>query len=102
MLVNVNPADYNQEETQISLYYGVRVKNIVNESVKNVETRELSRMKEQLRLIADERDNMRNLLVKNGINYMYRTQIETVYTTPTKSDDDDRYDEGPIYNNFEK
>jgi hypothetical protein len=97
MIVNISPADYNYEETQTSLYYAQRVKVIVNETVKNVETKEFSRMKEQMRLLGEERDVMKTLLQKNGISFTNRSSLPIMDSTPTKSDDE-RYDEGPIYN----
>ncbi len=96
MFVNVSPADYNQDESQSSLYYASRVKQIVNETVKNIETRELSKMKDQLKHIIEERDMMKHLLVQNGI-VMGSQRGYSQYTTPNKSEDDSRYDDGPLY-----
>jgi hypothetical protein len=96
MFVNVSPADYNQDETQSSLYYASRVKQIVNETVKNIETRELSRMKEQLKHITEERDAMKQLLVQHGI-VMSTHRGYSQNATPNKSDDDSKYDDGPLH-----
>ncbi len=38
MFVNISPADYNSQESQYSLQYGVRTKMIQNEVTKNVES----------------------------------------------------------------
>ena len=45
MFVNISPADYNREETVISLTYAARVKLITNDATKNAENREVSRLK---------------------------------------------------------
>lgn len=46
MFVNVSPADYNREESLMSLNYASRVKLITNEPFKNIETKEMSAMKQ--------------------------------------------------------
>ncbi|XP_051784531.1 uncharacterized protein si:dkey-96l17.6 [Erpetoichthys calabaricus] len=46
MFVNISPADYNAEETIISLVYATRVKAITNNAVKNIESKEIARLKE--------------------------------------------------------
>jgi hypothetical protein len=48
MFVNISPASYNQDETVQSLTYAARVKLITNEPVKNVETREMSKLKAEI------------------------------------------------------
>lgn len=45
MFVNCSPASYNKDETVMSLTYAARVKLITNEPVKNVETREMTKLK---------------------------------------------------------
>ena len=45
MFVNVSPSEYNQEETQSSLYYASRMKTIVNEQSRNIETKDVTRLK---------------------------------------------------------
>ncbi|KAJ8304782.1 hypothetical protein KUTeg_018365 [Tegillarca granosa] len=45
MFVNISPADYNQEETVISLTYASRVKLITNDASKNAENKEVARLK---------------------------------------------------------
>ncbi|KAK1176041.1 kinesin-like protein KIN-14I [Acipenser oxyrinchus oxyrinchus] len=46
MFVNISPADYNAEETVISLIYATRVKAITNHAQKNSECKEITRLKE--------------------------------------------------------
>ncbi|XP_038044756.1 myosin-10-like [Patiria miniata] len=46
MFVNISPADYNSEETVISLTYASRVKLITNDASKNADNKEIARLKE--------------------------------------------------------
>ena len=46
MLINISPAEANIDETLIALSYGQRVKKIQNDPQRNVESIELSRIKE--------------------------------------------------------
>ncbi|XP_072167094.1 uncharacterized protein [Diadema setosum] len=46
MFVNISPADYNAEETVISLTYASRVKLITNDASKNADNKEIARLKE--------------------------------------------------------
>jgi len=97
MFVNVSPADYNLEETQISLYYATRVKLIVNETVKNIETKEVSRMKEYLKSLSEERDMFKQILVQNGIK-LTKGHLASIDNTPSKVDQDEsKYEEGLAY-----
>lgn len=103
MFVTVSPADYNVEETLTSLFYASRVKQIVNENVKNIETKEISKLKDQLRGIAEERDSLRLMLAKgektsraNSIPNI-KTSLGSYSSTPHKSDQEDsKYDDGPL------
>ncbi|XP_052283631.1 restin homolog isoform X2 [Dreissena polymorpha] len=45
MFVNISPADYNMEETVISLTYASRVKLITNDASKNADNKEIARLK---------------------------------------------------------
>ena len=45
MFVNISPADYNAEETVISLTYAARVKLITNDASKNADNKEIARLK---------------------------------------------------------
>ncbi|XP_071794114.1 uncharacterized protein [Asterias amurensis] len=46
MFVNISPADYNAEETVVSLTYASRVKLITNDASKNADNKEIARLKE--------------------------------------------------------
>jgi len=48
MFVNVSPVDYNYNETTNSLAFASRVKKVVNNSSKSVETKEIKQLKKQL------------------------------------------------------
>jgi len=97
MFVNVSPVDYNLEETQTSLYYATRVKLIVNETVKNIETKEFSRMKDYIKSISEERDVFKEILLQNGIP-VTRNQLGSLNNSPPKIDyDESKFDEGPLY-----
>ncbi len=67
MFVNISPADWNTEETQTSLYYASRVKLITNESSKNVETKELSRMKKRYEEMQRRLVEMEGYITDNGL-----------------------------------
>ncbi|KAL8610796.1 hypothetical protein ACOMHN_016779 [Nucella lapillus] len=45
MFVNISPADYNSDETVISLTYASRVKLITNDASKNADNKEIARLK---------------------------------------------------------
>jgi uncharacterized protein YpuA (DUF1002 family) len=65
MIVNISPADYNLEETHTSLYYAYQVKNIVNESMKNVENLELVKVKEENEKLNEENDKLKKYIQKS-------------------------------------
>ncbi|XP_077988822.1 uncharacterized protein LOC144443263 isoform X2 [Glandiceps talaboti] len=46
MFVNISPADYNADETVISLTYASRVKLITNDASKNADNKEIARLKD--------------------------------------------------------
>jgi hypothetical protein len=52
--VSVSPADFNAEETVMSLHYANRAKLITNKSVKNSETSEVMKMKSLIRNLQEE------------------------------------------------
>ncbi len=46
MFVNISPADYNKDESLISLNYASRVKLITNDAQKNADNKEIARLKD--------------------------------------------------------
>lgn len=45
MFVNISPADYNADESVVSLTYAARVKLITNDATKNAENKEINKLK---------------------------------------------------------
>lgn len=92
MFVNVSPASYNRDETNMSLYYAARVKLITNDPTKNVESREMSKMKQELIQTTIERDRFKEALDRAGIpveGFVMQPQSDV----PEGAEDDSRYDE---------
>ena len=67
MFVNVSPSSYNRDETTMSLTYAARVKLITNDPYKNVESKETSRMREELMRVIIERDKYKQALGNSGL-----------------------------------
>ncbi|OMJ85409.1 hypothetical protein SteCoe_13246 [Stentor coeruleus] len=67
MFVNISPASINREETMISLYYGSRVKLITNEPTKNIESKELARLRSELLQAQETSEKYRNQLISIGV-----------------------------------
>lgn len=74
MFVNISPADYNLDESQASLIYAARVKQITNDCVKNFETREITKLKDLVRTLHEENEALKfgvpigSQPVQNNIN----------------------------------
>ena len=45
MFVNISPAQYNLDETLVSLMYASRVKQITNSAARNADNKEITRLK---------------------------------------------------------
>ena len=67
MFVNISPAHINREETLMSLFYGDKVKLISNEPMKNVEGKELARLKSELNQANSECEQYRRVLISHGL-----------------------------------
>ena len=67
MFVNVSPASMNREESITSLHYADRMKLITNEPIKNIESKELSRLRNELNQISNIKDKYKNMLIQAGI-----------------------------------
>ena len=48
MFVNISPADYNSQETKLSLFFGESAKKIKNDVRKNIESQEVAKLKDEL------------------------------------------------------
>lgn len=90
MFVNISPADYNQEETTMSLYYAARVKLITNDPTKNIESKEMSNIKSELLMITSERDKYKTALEKSGINI---GNLDSILESRNEDFDDPKYDD---------
>ena len=89
MFVNVSPANYNLEETSNSLTYASRVKLIMNDPSKNIESKEMSILKQEVITLANERDKYKAALEKNRIDLNNLQEIQE----KSEDFDDPRYDE---------
>ena len=67
MFVNISPVSANREETLTSLMFGSKAKLITNEPIKNIESKELSRLRTEIAQVANQRDKFREALVNSGI-----------------------------------
>ena len=75
MFVNISPSSYNREETAMSLFYASRVKLITNDPFKNTESRETSRLKEELLRVTIERDRYKQALTNTNLPNERITQL---------------------------
>ncbi len=48
MFVNVSPADYNSQETKMSLIFAENAKKIKNNVSKNVQSKEVAKLKDEI------------------------------------------------------
>ncbi|EGR30329.1 kinesin-like calmodulin-binding protein, putative [Ichthyophthirius multifiliis] len=79
MFVNISPSEFNQEESQSSLQYGSRVKSIVNDPSKNIETKEFIKIKEKLQLMIQENQRLQSSyqqLIQQQKNEKYNILIK--------------------------
>jgi hypothetical protein len=67
MFVNISPASINRDETLMSLFYGDKVKLISNEPMKNVESKEMTRMKNELSQLTVTNEKYKNILISHGL-----------------------------------
>ena len=90
MFVNVSPANYNQEETTMSLFYAARVKLITNDPTKNIESKEMTVMKNELFSVTAERDKYKVFIEKKGFN---PAALGDVSESKQEDFDDPKYDD---------
>lgn len=69
MFVNVSPADYNSDETNTSLTYAKRVKNIKNLAVKNVQSKQKDKMNAIIMELQGEITRLEHKLEDGGIKF---------------------------------
>lgn len=68
MFLNLPPNDYNLDESLNSLYYATRVKNIINDPTKIIETKETIKMKEKFNRLYEENEALKLELKKQEIS----------------------------------
>lgn len=87
MVVNISPADFNLEETQNSLYYGMRAKNVNNEQIKNVDSGERLKLNEKLRSLFEENESLKKIIRKLQLNQKEKEiACQSGETVKTKED----------------
>lgn len=69
MFVNVSPADYNSDETNTSLGYAKRVKNIKNVAVKNTQSKQADKMNAIIMGLQGEITRLEMKLENGGIKF---------------------------------
>ena len=67
MFVNISPADYNAQESRMSLFFGVNAKQIKNQISKNVESQEVAKLKEELARLRKKFSDVTTLATGGGI-----------------------------------
>ena len=73
MFVNVSPADYNADETNTSLTYAKRVKNIKNFAVKNTKTKQSDKMNAMILELQTEIGRLEKKLDESGVKFKRTT-----------------------------
>lgn len=69
MFVNVSPADYNADETNTSLGYAKRVKNIKNFAVKNTQSKQADKMNSIIMELQREITRLEGKLENSGVKF---------------------------------
>jgi kinesin family protein C2/C3 len=73
MFVNVSPADFNCDESNTSLTYAKRVKNIKNFAVKNTQSKQADKMNQMILELQSELTRLEKKLEGSGIKYQRTT-----------------------------
>lgn len=76
MFVNISPADYNAQETKMSLFFGCDVKQVKNEVKKNTESAEVSKLKEENQQLRKQIEQHRQSTISSLTN-QYKTTAAT-------------------------
>ena len=79
MFVNISPADYNSQETKLSLFFGESAKKIKNDVRKNVESQEVAKLKDELLQLK------RQLGISGVVTHQVSTQGMNISNTFTSS-----------------
>ena len=73
MFVNISPADYNCDESNTSLTYAKRVKNIKNFAVKNTQSKQTDKMNHIILELQSEITRLEKKLEDNGVVFKRTT-----------------------------
>lgn len=84
MFVNVSPADYNADESNTSLTYAKRVKNIKNFAVKNTKTKATEKANEKILELQSEVTRLEKKLEESGVKFQRST---TNFYDPDEGED---------------
>ena len=74
MFVNISPADYNSQESKMSLFFGCDVKQIKNEIRRNIESQETAKLREENELLKKELEFRKNT---TALTNQYKTTAAT-------------------------
>jgi len=95
MFVNVSPADYNSDETNTSLTYAKRVKNIKNFAVKNTQSKQTDKMNHIIMDLQSEIARLEKKLEDGGIKFKRTTtNFYNVDDQPNEEGNNDNDDGG--------
>lgn len=85
MFVNISPADYNSQETKLSLFFGENAKKIKNNVSKNVESQEVARLKDEIQTLkrqmglvagpAHHHQGMNTSAMANNLSFSSSSQV---------------------------
>jgi Pyruvate/2-oxoacid:ferredoxin oxidoreductase delta subunit len=91
MFVNVSPADYNADETNTSLGYAKRVKNIKNFAVKNTKSKQSDKMNSIILDLQTEITRLEKKLEDGGVKF--RRTVTNFNLDSEDEDEDGRVEE---------
>lgn len=92
MFVNVSPADYNCDESNTSLTYAKRVKNIKNFAVKNTQSKQTDKMNHIILELQTEITRLERKLESNGVVFK-RTTTNFYNANEDEEENNDGQDE---------
>lgn len=76
MFVNISPADYNSQESKMSLFFGCDVKQIKNDIKRNVESQETVKLREENEVLKRELEFRKQGIV-SALTNQYKTTAAT-------------------------
>mmetsp|Transcript_12779 Transcript_12779/g.14374 ORF Transcript_12779/g.14374 Transcript_12779/m.14374 type:complete len:109 (-) Transcript_12779:19-345(-) len=91
MFVNVSPASYNTDETNTSLGYAKRVKNIKNTATKNTKSKQYDKMNSVILELQGEITRLEKKLEDGGVKFR-RTNTNFNLDDEEKEEDEKEFD----------